>query len=202
MNGKIKRGDIFWFDHNPYRPAVGSVQQPGRPGIVVSNDLNNSKSNTFEIIYLTTAPKKDLSTHCTIRSAIEISTALCEQITTVSNEQIKEYIGSCTKAEMEQVDACIAISLGLDFAPAANNEAQKTIDQLKKDLEAAEGKLAQQQKEYEELVAERDSLAATKAPAKESVAEEKKVKKLEKELVRAKAREELIMELYKELLNK
>ena len=110
---KIKRGDIYWIEQSKDRPAVGHMQHPGRPGIVVSNDANNACAYTLEIVYLTGKPKKDLPTHCAIKSAPKPGTALCEQVTTVSTEQIREYIGHCTDAEMADLDRCIAISLGL-----------------------------------------------------------------------------------------
>lgn len=110
---RIKRGDIFWIEQSKYRPAVGSVQKPGRPGIVVSNDTNNTCSPTVEIVYLTGKSKGKLPTHCTINSTGKPSIALCEQITTVSTEQLRDYIGQCTDEEMEQIDRCITISLGL-----------------------------------------------------------------------------------------
>lgn len=122
---KIKRGDIFWIEQNKYRPAVGSVQKPGRPGIVVSNDANNACSSTVEVVYLTGKPKKALPTHCAINSANYHSIALCEQVTTVSNEQLRSYIGQCTEEEMAEVDRCIAISLGL-LGPAAIQDKQVT----------------------------------------------------------------------------
>ena len=118
---KIKRGDIYWVEQSKYRPAVGSVQKPGRPGIIVSNDANNACSYTVEIVYLTGKPKNALPTHCTITSAQRTSIALCEQIQTVSNEQLREYIGQCTDEEVEQIDRCIAISLGLP-EPGNNRE--------------------------------------------------------------------------------
>lgn len=109
----IKRGDIYWIEQSKFRPAVGSMQKPGRPGIVVSNDANNTCSNTVEIVYLTGQPKNELPTHCNINSTGRPSLALCEQITTVSTEQIREYVGHCTDEEMVQINRCIAISLGL-----------------------------------------------------------------------------------------
>lgn len=110
---KVKRGDIYWITKNPYRPTEGSVQSPGRPGIVVSNDANNACSNTFEIVYLTSKQKKALPTHCTINSAPKPSIALCEQVQTISDEQLQEYIAHCTEEEMAEIDRCITISLGL-----------------------------------------------------------------------------------------
>lgn len=117
----IKRGDIYWIEQSKYRPAVGHVQNPGRPGIVVSNDANNACSLTYEIVYLTGQPKKDLPTHCAINSSERPSIALCEQVTTISDEQIREYVGHCTEEEMAEVDRCIAISLGLPD-PGDNRE--------------------------------------------------------------------------------
>ena len=117
----IKRGQIYWIYKNEDRPAVGSCQDPGpgRPGIVVSNDANNIHSETVEIIYLTTAPKSNLPTHCTITSADKTSTALCEQITTVSVNQIGKHIGTCTAEEMRKVENCMITSIGLSVkAPA------------------------------------------------------------------------------------
>ena len=110
---KVKRGDIYWITKNPHRPTSGSVQQPGRPGIIVSNDAKNACALTFEIVYLTGKPKKALPTHCTINSAPRSSIALCEQIQTVSDEQLQEYIAHCTEEEMAEIDRCITISLGL-----------------------------------------------------------------------------------------
>lgn len=109
----IRRGDIYWIEQSKYRPTVGSVQKPGRPGIVVSNDANNTCSLTLEIVYLTGKPKKCLPTHCAINSSPRPSIALCEQIQTISDEQLRDYIGHCTDEEMEEIDRCIAISLGL-----------------------------------------------------------------------------------------
>ena len=57
----INRGDI-WYIGNGY-PAVGSEQRPGRPAVVVSNQQNNRYGEVVEVIYLTTAPKRDLPRH-------------------------------------------------------------------------------------------------------------------------------------------
>ena len=113
---EIKRGEIYWIGQGQRECGpVGSCQATGRPAIVVSNDKNNTFSPTLEVVYLTRSPKKDLPTHCTIRSSQYQSIALCEQVTTVSKEQVEEYQGTCTTQEMEMVDQCIAISLALDI---------------------------------------------------------------------------------------
>lgn len=53
---KIHRGDIFWIRQD--YSAVGSEQKKNRPAIIVSNDKNNTYSETVEIVYLTTAEEK------------------------------------------------------------------------------------------------------------------------------------------------
>lgn len=114
----VNRGEIYWIDSNPYRAGGEHVQHADRPAIIVSNDEINSEMLTKEVVYLTTRPKADKPTHCTIRSSRQVSTALCEQIQTVSNEQIGEYMGTCTEEEMAMVEACIQVSLQLSAGAA------------------------------------------------------------------------------------
>ena len=155
----VKRGDIYWIRKNERRPTLGHVQYPGRPGIVVSNDANNAFAFTYEIVYLTGQPKKDLPTHCTIKSSGRPSIALCEQVTTVSDEQISEYVGHCTDEEMEQIDRCIAISLGLPepaeskHIPAQTISHETRITGLERDLAEAQVREAMLQKMYDDLLA-------------------------------------------------
>lgn len=113
----IKRGDI-WYIESGY--SVGSEQRAGRPAIVVSNNRNNQYSGTVEVVYLTTQPKRDLPTHVTISSLSRESTALCEQITSVSTERFGSYRGAVTAEEMEDIEEAMMISLGL--APHAAAE--------------------------------------------------------------------------------
>ena len=151
----IKRGAIYWITRNPHRGTTGSVQKPGRPGIVVSNDTNNSCSLTLEVVYLTGKQKKEIPTHCTITSTGVPSTALCEQITTVSTEQIREYIGTCTKEEMAAIDRCLAISLGLKEPTESEpitGETDARITGLERDLAEAQVREAMLQKMYNDLL--------------------------------------------------
>lgn len=157
----IKRGAIYWIEQSQYRPAVGSVQQPGRPGIVVSNDTNNAYSRTVEIVYLTGRPKKELPTHCTINSTGKTSIALCEQITTVSTEQLRDYIGQCTDGEMAEIARCITISLDLQYPEDDEpifytNEERKdlttTIRQLERCLAVANARVELLQEMYNNLL--------------------------------------------------
>ncbi len=82
----VYRGDMYYVDSD--RGGTGSEQKSGRPAIIVSNNVGNSHSPIVEVVYLTTQPKSDLPTHVVIASAPQVSTALCEQVTTVSKERL------------------------------------------------------------------------------------------------------------------
>lgn len=119
----INRGDI-WYIGNGY-PAVGSEQRPGRPAVVVSNQQNNRYGEVVEVIYLTTAPKRDLPTHVTIRSSGRVSTALCEQISTVSVERLGSYCGHVSDSELAAIENAMLISLGIQLA-SVSEESEET----------------------------------------------------------------------------
>lgn len=126
---EITRGQIYWIKPSEFREAIGHVQRANRPGVVVSTH----NKYAIEIVYLTTQPKTDLPTHCTIRSSNRTSTALCEQIQTVSTEQIGEYIGAVTVQEMAAIERCMMTSLGLEpprrqptIEPARSDESLRT----------------------------------------------------------------------------
>lgn len=108
---EIKRGDIWYVSKDNY---TGCEQAAGRPAIIVSNEKNNACAETVEVVYLTTQPKKDLPTHVLIRSSERESTALCEQITTVSVDRLLGYKGHLTSAEMTNEEVAMLISLELE----------------------------------------------------------------------------------------
>jgi len=107
---EYKRGDIVFV--RDYRHTTGSEQDAVRPAVIVSNDKGNFFAPIVEVVFLTTQEKKPLPTHTTVMCKVP-STALCEQISTVSKERITEYIRSCTDKEMQAIDRCMKISLGL-----------------------------------------------------------------------------------------
>lgn len=108
---RIERGDIFYIHKNA--PVYGSEQMAGRPGIIVSNEKNNEFSEVVEVVYMTTQEKTPLPTHVTIRSTPRMSTAPCEQITSVSVERLGDYIGKASKSEMANIETAMLISLDL-----------------------------------------------------------------------------------------
>ena len=132
----IKLGDIYYIRDT--RQSVGSEQRADRPAVIVSNNTNNKHSGVYEVVYMTTQPKTDLPTHFIIASALKPSTVLCEQISSVYEERIGEWIGTLTPDEMKTLDQCLAVSIGIKAA--GNTE---DTESLRQQLETAEAKLAE-----------------------------------------------------------
>ena len=107
----IKRGEIYSV--TPPENSIGSEQKKTRPAVIVSNDKNNANSNNIEVVYLTTAHKNPLPTHVLIHATGRPSTALCENIHTISVERFGHYIGYCSSFEMRGIDRALRISIGI-----------------------------------------------------------------------------------------
>lgn len=107
----IRKGDIY-FIHN-IDSNMGSEQRFNRPGIVVSNDKCNASSSVIEIVLLTSRRKKHLPTHVKVMANCP-STALCEQIQSISIERLGEKIGHVSDYEQKEINKALMVSLGLD----------------------------------------------------------------------------------------
>lgn len=116
---QYRRGEIYYIN-NASKEHVGSEMKKDRPAVIVSCDANNKHSDVLEVVFLTSAPKKDLPTHVTIRSTGRKSEALCEQPTPVSVERINNFVGKASEKEMEQIDIALLIGLGMKLAGAEN----------------------------------------------------------------------------------
>ena len=129
----MNRGDIHYIVE---APTTGSEQRAGRPAIIVSNNNINERLGIVEVVFLTTRPKADHPTHVTVRSTRLASTALCEQVTTVSAERVGDYIATCSSNEMMLINQGISISLGIDTQLAPENP--KLVEGLRDRLRTAE----------------------------------------------------------------
>lgn len=109
---EIYRGDIFYVYRNAY-DVTGSEQDSGRPGVIVSNNIGNEKSEIVQVVYLTSQEKTPMPTHTEVVCKLP-SVAICEQVCTVSKKRLGDYIKTCTDDEMRRIDECLRISLALD----------------------------------------------------------------------------------------
>lgn len=107
----MKRGEVYYIKHGGVQ--TGSEMYSGRPGIIVSDNHLNNTSTVVEVVYLTTRPKTDLPTHTVVTSCPQVSTSLCEQISSVAISRIGDYVCTLTETEMRAIDYALIESLGL-----------------------------------------------------------------------------------------
>ena len=87
-------------------------QDTGRPAVIVSNNDINESQNMVEVAYLVEKPNESLPTHAKVRCHLP-STALCEQVVSVSKDRIDGFIRTCTDEEIEKINKGLSISLGI-----------------------------------------------------------------------------------------
>lgn len=134
---EVKRGEIYYIIPDEKHESVGSEQcNHDRPAIIVSNDVGNYHSGIVEVVYLTTAPKKNLPTHVEIYTTVKPSTALCEQICTISKLRLRKYINQCSEREMEDIDNALIISLQLSKAKGVGKYMEKWDKMLRESAPA------------------------------------------------------------------
>lgn len=126
---RINRGDIFYIEQSV---RCGNEIKKDRPGIVVSAEHLNAGESCVEVVFLRSQPKKEMNEHVKILSSGRESTALCEQINSISVSRLANYNGRITDEEMKAIDKALAASLGLNFVgdiePVINShEADQTM---------------------------------------------------------------------------
>ena len=108
----IKRGEIYYADLSP---VSGSEQGGFRPVIILQNDMGNKYSPTMIVAPLTTAPKKAMPTHVILDYEFleTASIVLLEQIRTIDQLRLSNYLGQISAEDMKKIDRALGISLGL-----------------------------------------------------------------------------------------
>ena len=116
MRMAIRRGDLFYADLNP---VVGSEQGGIRPVLVIQNDVGNHFSPTVVAAAITSRKAKNsLPTHILLENVPGLaptSLLLLEQLRTIDRKRLRGYIGRISKEKMLEVDAALAISIGIGY---------------------------------------------------------------------------------------
>ena len=95
-----------------------NVQRGLRPCVIVQNNIGNKFSPTLIVAPLTSRIKRDMVTHAKLYPTIEnglsvASTALLEQIQTISKDSVKRVLGVLNDVEMKLINKAIVASLAL-----------------------------------------------------------------------------------------
>ena len=116
MRTAMRRGDLFYADLNP---VVGSEQGGIRPVLVIQNDVGNHFSPTVVAAAITSRKAKNsLPTHILLENVPGLaptSLLLLEQLRTIDRKRLRGYIGRISKEKMLEVDAALAISIGIGY---------------------------------------------------------------------------------------
>lgn len=109
MKAVFRKG-IYWAVLN----GVRSVQKGTRPVLVISNDKGNYNSSIVTVVPITTRVKKPLPTHVRMPGkGVCKGIILCEQIVTISQSQLRDYITEADEALMCKVHKAIVIALNM-----------------------------------------------------------------------------------------
>ena len=116
MRNASRRGDLCYADLDP---VVGSEQGGIRPVLVIQNDVGNHFSPTVVAAAITSRKAKNsLPTHILLENVPGLaptSLLLLEQLRTIDRKRLRGYIGRISKEKMLEVDAALAISIGIGY---------------------------------------------------------------------------------------
>lgn len=133
----ILRGDIFFIQKFDRYQDNEVIRNEGRPAVIVSNNVSNEYSGLVEVVYLTSQEKKPIPSHVPVLCKVP-STALCEQIDTVSKDRLGNYMRKCTDEEMAAIDQALMYSLGIEQPEVTLNEKEfindHTVEVLKEEI--------------------------------------------------------------------
>lgn len=108
---KFIRGQVWW--QKPSTIKQPGIQNDGRPVVIISNNSGNRFSPAITVIPFTTADKKPLPTHVKVLMEDgKVSTALCEQIRTISTDLLEDYIGTLDNTKLTEIEGATLIALG------------------------------------------------------------------------------------------
>lgn len=103
-----------------------------RPVLIVSNDIGNTYAETLNVLPMTRRLKKsDLPCHTKLdtgaiadkHQTMDNSMILAEQITTISKDQLRNYVGRIDEKNLiADVDHAVSVQLGLIPIPQHYDE--------------------------------------------------------------------------------
>lgn len=125
----VKRGDVYYADFGSVEDAVGHELAKKRPVLIIQNNLGNKKSTTTICLCLSTKCKYGLPYHVHFNdlNIVNRESDICaEQIKTIDQCRLEQYLGNVGSAVMEQVDRALLISLGIKGADLSTVEVEES----------------------------------------------------------------------------
>lgn len=119
----VKRGDVYYADFGSVEDAVGHEMAKKRPVLIIQNNLGNKKSTTTICLCLSTKCKYGLPyrVHFKDLNIVNRESDICaEQIKTIDQCRLEQYLGNVGSAVMEEVDRALVVSLGIKDIDQSN----------------------------------------------------------------------------------
>ena len=117
----IRRGDIFYA-------ANMDIWDPkaARPVIILSSDVYNMSNDRVSVVPLSLTAAPDKTSHIEVQCKGKTSIALCERLTSIPKNQLKEYVKTVCEEEMNAIEngvlEVLSISAGIAVPPTRNTE--------------------------------------------------------------------------------
>lgn len=109
---QIERGEVYWIN---FDPSLGGEIQKTRPAIIVSNNAANSVLNRVQVIPVTSKADRIYPGEAIIDLNGQRRKAMADQLATVSKLRIGKRMGAVDAAGMRDIEAAIAVQLGLSL---------------------------------------------------------------------------------------
>ena len=113
LNKFPQQGEIYLVCLDP---TVGSEINKTRPGLVISNNINNQYNQTITIIPITSNVEKIYPFEVFLSSQksglSKNSKAKCNQIRTIDKKRLVKIIGKITSAKLKEIERALSLHLG------------------------------------------------------------------------------------------
>ena len=147
----MRRGDVYFVKAGSTNNS-GYTVWAGRPAVIMSNDSINGSEHTVEVVFLTSAPKKDSPFHVQLWCRDRMATALCEQVTTLDASQLSEFVMHVSENDMCNISEAVAKSLGVANILCAPAKSEQDARALEAEVERWKSLYLQQLKITSELL--------------------------------------------------
>ncbi len=114
MSKKIERGNVYFVSLNP---VVGSELGKIRPAVDISNDINNTYSDTVTIIPITSNVDKVYPFEVFLAKGEggldKDSKAKCNQIRTIDKKRLHKSLGNLKESRIRELEGAILAHLDI-----------------------------------------------------------------------------------------
>jgi mRNA interferase MazF len=107
---ELYRGEVYWVSLDQ---TIGSETRKTRPGLVISNNIQNHTSKRVIIAPLTSVINRIYPFEVRISIKGKESKVMLDQIRTIDRQRLGERLGKLNSQEMENIDKVLKFVLAL-----------------------------------------------------------------------------------------